>query len=132
MNSTTAARVAAFIDGEGCLSRKKWRRKDGLLVVIPTLTVTNTAWRLIEWFYESFGGYISAIDQRKKWKVAYRWILDGLDAVKLIKKCAQWFIVKAEHVKHFVKYRLPQKKPGDYVWNWRLSEKIQKLNKRGR
>ena len=48
MNQTTAARVAAYIDGEGCLSRKKWRRKDGLLVVIPSLNITNTARRLIE------------------------------------------------------------------------------------
>ncbi len=64
MNQTTAARVAASIDGEGCLSRKKWRRKDGLLVVIPTLTITNTAWRLIEWFHDLFGGYASVLEQK--------------------------------------------------------------------
>ena len=43
MNQTTAARVAAFVDGEGCMTRKKWRRKDETLVVIPVLQVVNTA-----------------------------------------------------------------------------------------
>ena len=101
-------------------------------MVIPSLNITNTAWRLIEWIHDLFVGYVSALEQKKHWKTAYRWVLEGLDAVKLIKKCARWFIVKAQHVKLYVKYRLPQKTPSDYVWNWRISERIQKLNRRGR
>jgi len=132
MNQTTAARVAAFIDGEGCLTRRKWTRKDDTLVVIPVLQVINTAWRLIEWFHKMFEGYVSVIDQRKNWKPAYRWELRGVAAVNLIKACYGWFIVKAQHVRWFVKYKLPQKKPRDYLYNWRISERVQKLNKRGR
>ncbi len=133
MNQTTAARVAAYIDGEGCLSRKKWRRKDGTLVVIPTLWITNTAVKLIEWFQDRFGGYVSAVDQRFNWKTAYRWILEGLPALELVQRCTKWFIVKVEQVKWYVRYRVGKGLTrSDHKRNWRISERIQRLNKRGR
>ncbi len=132
MNQATAARVAAFIDGEGCMTRKKWTRKDDTLVVIPVLQVVNTAWRLIDWFYKKFEGYVTVLDQRPNWKPAYRWTLEGISAIALVKQILRWFIVKVEHAKWFVKYKLPQKTPKDYIYNWRISERIRKLNKRGR
>ncbi len=132
MNQTTAARVAAFIDGEGCLSRKKWWRKDGTLVVIPTVSIRNTAVKLIEWFHDLFGGYVCKTDQDSRWKVAYLWLLEGFAALELVQKVARWFLLKVKQAKLFVKYRLPQRKPRDYVFNWRLSERIRLLNKRGR
>ncbi len=132
MNQTTAARVAAYIDGEGCLSRKKWSRKDGALVVIPTVSIRNTSIKLIEWFQGRFGGYVSRADQDPRWKIAYQWVLEGLGARDLVREIARWFLIKVEQVRWFVRYKLPQKKPKDYIYNWRISERIRKLNKRGR
>ncbi len=133
MNQTTAARVAAYIDGEGCLSRKKWWRKDGTLVVIPTVSIRNTAVKLIEWFQGRFGGYVSRADQNPRWKIAYQWVLEGLAARELVRKISRWFLIKIEQAKWFVRYRLgPGLRPRDHAYNWHISERIQKLNKRGR
>ncbi len=133
MTQATAARVAAFLDGEGCLTRKKWWRKDGTLVVIPCVWVTNTAVKLIEWFHDLLGGTVTSFDQNPRWKVAHRWYLAGLPAVNLIKECARWFLLKVEQAKWFVRYRLgPGLRPRDHAFNWRISERIRKLNKRGR
>jgi len=133
MTNADAIRVAAFIDGEGCLTRKKWWRAYGTLVVIPTIWITNTSTRLIDWFQDRFGGSVSTVEQNVKWKVAYQWYLAGLDALNLVKKCAAWFIIKVAQVKWFVRYRLGRKLARrDYTFNWRISERIRKLNKRGR
>lgn len=133
MTKDDAIRVAAFIDGEGCLSRKKWWRKDGTLVVIPTIWITNTAVRLIEWFHDLLGGSVSTVEQDSKWKLAHRWYLAGLDALNLVKRCAAWFIIKVAQARWFVRYRLGRKLTRrDYTFNWRISERIRKLNKRGR
>jgi len=133
MTQTDAIRVAAFIDGEGCLTRKKWWRKDGTLVVIPTIWITNTSARLIEWFRERFGGCVATTDQNSRWKLAHRWYLAGLDALSLVKECAAWFLIKVEQVKWFVRYRIGRSLTRrDHAFNWRISERIRKLNTRGR
>ena len=133
MNQTTAAQVASFIDGEGCLTRKKWTRTDGTLVVVPSVWITNTARSLIDWFQERFGGYTSTVEPRSTWKIVHRWILQGLAARELVRECARWFIIKGNQVRWFLQYRLgPGLRPRDYAFNWRISERIRKLNKRGR
>ncbi len=133
MTQIDAARVAAFIDGEGCLTRKRWRRKDGTLIVRPAVWVTNTAVKLIEWFHDLLGGSVSTVEQHPRWKIAYRWHLAGIAALNLIKECARWFLIKVEQVKWFVRYRIgPGLRPRDHAYNWRISEKIRGLNRRGR
>ena len=68
------ARLAAYIDGEGCISTgasraKNWKRES----VYVNLSVHNTDCRLIDWCAERWGGRVyTTVHATKKWSDVFR------------------------------------------------------------
>ena len=94
------ARLAAYIDGEGCISIKSVRGYDDLSrrVMYVDITVANTDPRLPQWAQSVFGGSV-ALKKRAAssrcsdcfhWNVASRW------ATSIVQGCLPYFIIKRE------------------------------------
>jgi len=93
-------RLAAYIDGEGCVSitaskskSQNWANHQLQLVV----GVTNTDPRLTEWCAKTFGGY-GRVEPRKneRWKPCCRWNAASRKAEWILKNCLPYFIIKRE------------------------------------
>lgn len=93
------ARLAAYIDGEGCISIKgvkgaqDWSRR----VLYVDLTISNTDVRLVEWLLK-FGGSVHMGKQRnpEKWAVPYSWNAASRHAALLLTQCLPYFIIKRD------------------------------------
>lgn len=95
------ARIAAFIDGEGCISikTKKGRRQKSPQHCVY-VTIINTDARLIRWLSQTLGVgsfYTSRFSGRKEnWKLAFRFELYGVAAQWVLENCLPYFIIKRE------------------------------------
>ena len=73
------ARLAAFIDGEGCIGISSGPRRGRMAVRQHSLivTVTNTDLRLFRWLTNVFGGiwtHANTNERKPENKVVYRWV----------------------------------------------------------
>lgn len=97
------ARLAAFIDGEGCISivrNSGVRRKNGHQLVLA-LHVGGTDPRLATWIYETFGvGTLYARDTAQranpKWRMFFGWKVTGANAEALLGGCYLYLLLKKE------------------------------------
>jgi hypothetical protein len=94
------AKLAAFIDGEGCISIKSQRpRGTKSRQHQIRITITNTDARLITWCSRVFGVGNSRWQQHRdnpKWKDAYRWEVTTRDAEWVLVNCLPHFILKRD------------------------------------
>lgn len=96
------ARMAAYIDGEGCITvsvcdspKYNLRARSPKFTVL--LVVANTDPRMVTWIHERFGGFIHVRKQQKsKWRVAYHWGVSALWAVAVLKGAMPYFVTKRE------------------------------------
>jgi len=103
MSKLTAAYVAGLLDGEGSLEIRRDNRKHEARIRV---CLTNK--ELIDWLYNSFGGYLS---ERKfndnRWNDAYVWCIKGTKKVSpFIEKVYPYLKIKKEHagvIKRFLK-----------------------------
>lgn len=116
------ARLAAYIDGEGCIGiypaiRKGWPRAYWYVRV----TVSNTDPRLSGWLQETFGGKVQiqvnrahAIHkgQKSPWSDSYHWVISCGDAVRTLEKCLPFFIIKREQAEVAVQLQRLKKRWG--------------------
>ena len=104
------ARLAAYIDGEGCIDIHTNRGQEVLgksrlhsLVV----HVTNTDPRLPLWIFDTFGVGINYQKQKspsvvalmgagKKWRQVHIWIVTAKSASQILEGCMPFFIIKRE------------------------------------
>lgn len=92
------ARLAAYIDGEGCISigiarSPKWKRRHLFL----RLSVHNTDPRLISWCRDTFEGKIYCTKHRNpNWSTAWSWIISCRKVEEILKGCLPFFIIKRE------------------------------------
>lgn len=92
------ARLAAYIDGEGCISvsvsrKKEWKHDS----VSATLSVHNTDPRLIQWCLERWGGRVYKTEQNnKRWSDSYGWRVTCQQAREILEACLPFFIIKRE------------------------------------
>jgi hypothetical protein len=98
------ARLAAYIDGEGCIrlqpSGHKRRNRFYTVVVI----IGQMDKRLTDWLEETFGGSV-AIGQGSKYLPMYYWKLGSQALDYVLVRCMPYFIVKGEQVKIALEYR---------------------------
>jgi hypothetical protein len=93
------ARLAAYIDGEGCIdihlsNPKKHTRPTPNLYL--RVAVVNTDPRLLAWCVENFGGSVSCRALKGKYKPLFRWDTGSRMAASIIKNCYPFLIIKRE------------------------------------
>lgn len=92
------ARMAAYIDGEGCIAIKLHRSKSYKRVgLYLQLTITNTDFRLAEGTKASFGGCVHFIGRKKdQWSPCAKWDVASAHARWILEGCLPYFIIKRE------------------------------------
>ncbi|SRR6266581_5004582 len=98
------ARLAAFIDGEGCVcigivshnpNDPQYQRRPKNEFV--RVAIVNTDLRLGLWLQETFGGALSIKTlQNKKHKTAYQWTVSCAIACDVLRGCLPYFICKRD------------------------------------
>jgi hypothetical protein len=96
-------RMAAFIDGEGCIMISRgWRKtKSGKKnpVWIMEVSVVNTDPRLPKWCAEHFGGSLTLAKAEPKYKPSrplFQWRASCVDAEMVLRACLEHFLIKRE------------------------------------
>lgn len=156
MSKQTAAYIAGFIDGEGYIgiitdkNRINFRRNDSYKTV---LKIANTNKDIIQWFKNSFGGYLEHRTMKENQKDAYCWTIEGKNLQPFLDKVSPYLRIKkkqAEIIKDFRKtynegsYEYIQRiakngghltskttKPEVLELREKLYQQIRELNKRG-
>lgn len=101
--ATDWARLAAYIDGEGCIriapcKSKKWKREHLYIQVV----VTNTDPRLPLWCAQNFGGRVYGHSnnlykrQHPHWSSCVYWSINCQLAKRVLEGCLPYFIIKRE------------------------------------
>jgi hypothetical protein len=95
------ARLAAFIDGEGCISITRSKRKGYTnLQYHLEVIVSGTDPRLHEWLQNNFSGAVylikNAVTSYRSNKVCQSWRMFNTRAVVILEHCLPYFIMKRE------------------------------------
>lgn len=90
------ARLAAFIDGEGCIllayNKQKARYYSYIRIVI-----TNTDPRLIRWLATTFGGGVMRGTRKSvKHRQVFKWGVSCRQAEEILLRCRPYFITKGD------------------------------------
>ncbi|MHB1952114.1 MAG: hypothetical protein ACYCOU_00075 [Sulfobacillus sp.] len=99
------ARLAAYIDGEGCIACKI--RAGGHRCSAMLVCVSNTDLRLLNWLQDTFGGKVryavgnKETGRRKIW----RWEVFNDQAESILEGCMEFFIMKKEQAEIAIGYR---------------------------
>ena len=92
------AKLAAFIDGEGCIYINCQKSKQ--LAVSPrhflSVVITNTGTPLMVWLKSTFGGSVFAVRSSSKLskKPLYRWQVNEVLAECILQRCLPYFTLK--------------------------------------
>lgn len=96
------ARLASFIDGEGCIriSDKPSYSKNARRVMFLQVNISNTDPRLPQWLKETFGGGVWMSNRSAKlnvnWANCFAWIVSCRHAQEILERCLPYFIVKRD------------------------------------
>lgn len=135
------ARLAAFIDGEGCIgvairNRANYRQH------VVSVDITNTDIRLMHWLKERFGGRIDVNNREPHGnrKIGYRWQVRGKAIENILRGCLDLFIMKREQAETALALRetfvnkVQQHEVSLSTMEFRdeLKAKLHVLNKRGK
>lgn len=132
-------RMAAFLDGEGCLRIDVSSRKSTIKLVI-----TNTSEDLILWLDETFGGSFyqrTGSSLKASWKPVYSWNASAARAAWILDNCKPWLIIKGKQAEVLLEYQqhlddtfqnryqeLPEE---TMLWRSLQQAQIKRLNMRG-
>jgi hypothetical protein len=95
-------RLAAYIDGEGCVAIPMTSHKDPKHQGRPKneyvkVHVANTNVRLVLWLQDTFGGAVQIqTRQSARWKTAYVWTVSCLYASEILRGCLPYLLLKKE------------------------------------
>ena len=130
--------LAAFIDGEGCITITRDGRGDHFGL---QMHITNTNRKLMEWLEENFGGLMQwdVKDKRPNRKPKHRWRLNGRYTQKLLEEMQEFLIIKKEQSEVALKflYETQQRNYNHGRPEWVIKRQIQYyeqmklLNKKG-
>jgi len=103
---TEFIRLAAFIDGEGCITICRSPRRGAAASNQHELkmTVSNTSLRLFDWLMSTFGGNVRRAHNQSYLPV-YSWVLNELQAEVIIRRCLPYFIIKREQAEVALAFR---------------------------
>lgn len=95
------ARLAAFIDGEGCIriTEKKEKHYPRAYLYLQ-INISNTDPRLPAWLKKTFGGGVyhsrRASKLNVRWSDCFMWMVSGGRVAELLQGCMPYFIIKRE------------------------------------
>jgi len=149
-SATDWARLAAYIDGEGCISLAPRQTPKGKsLTFYGKVVVTNTDIRLANWCLKNFGmkffvkGHGWAGERGQSWKDCYFAQACSYKAAWILRNCLPWFLLKREQAEVVLAHqettkvgtweRGPGVKTPQDLLDYRMSlkNKLLELNKRG-
>jgi hypothetical protein len=91
------AKLAAFIDGEGCISINIRNREANYRQHIATVDINNTDIRLMNWIQTRFGGRVRVnTDRGGNHRPLYKWQVSGGQVDRILKGCLEHFVLKRE------------------------------------
>ncbi len=96
------ARLAAYIDGEGCIriAGVKGSTPYSRRVLYVEVTISNTDARLTEWLKVKFGGSVwvdrSRLKKNPHWSPGTAWVVSSRHASEILSNCLPYFIIKRE------------------------------------
>jgi hypothetical protein len=108
------ARLAAYIDGEGCMCiTPHYPNRAGKAVTHAVrLNIVNTDARLIQWISNTLGVGIVSIRNNnhpslrdKTWTPQYVWTCDVGTTVDVLKGCLPYFIIKGEQAEIMIEFQ---------------------------
>lgn len=106
------ARLAAFIDGEGCIDihkHKQFRKHLGrdYVRLYLRLTIVNTDPRLSAWCKSIFEGcdYQKRKDWHPRWADSTEWIISAQKAAEILRHCLPYFILKREQAEAALRFQ---------------------------
>jgi hypothetical protein len=102
------ARLAAYIDGEGCISITYHCKKGRYNFFSLLIDIANTDIRLMYWLQEHFGGWLSvnqasATDNRRV--PCYHWRMSQKDYVEALEKMMPYLVIKKEQAEIAIAFR---------------------------
>jgi hypothetical protein len=116
------ARLAAFIDGEGCISSVSSKG-----YIYPQLSIGNTDIRLGMWLTETFGGHAYGREPaNEKWKVLYLWKPEANRIKELLLMVLPYLLLKQEQAAVAIAMF-----GVDHNQRQPLHDKLSQLNKKG-
>jgi hypothetical protein len=110
IRDTDWARLAAYIDGEGCVNIHTNRGQEALGKSRNhslKIHVTNTDPRLPVWIFETFGvgkcrqkqkspSIVAYMGTGKKWRQVHIWQVEAKLAAQILEGCMPFFVIKRE------------------------------------
>jgi hypothetical protein len=134
------ARLAAFIDGEGCIriQRSKPRRGSPRHQYIVRIQITNTDARLMQWVQVRFGGAVTPpVNKGNGWKPMMIWYISAKRADPILRGIRPYLILKNNQCDAALALRNTICHSCRYPSDEEMSEKlilftkVSKLNKKG-
>ena|SRR5208337_2778964 len=122
------ARLAAFIDGEGCIGISNSPKRGYMTVRQHSMnvTVTNTNLRLFDWLIDTFGGSFCAANRNDEknriTKPCYRWLINETQCEEILRRCLKFFILKREQAEIALMYRDLRNKRKEELHNIPVTE----------
>lgn len=129
VSETSFARLAAYIDGEGCIniSGSPRRGKSAVRTHEMKLTVTNTSLLLFDWIVSAFGGKVVLANSnynKPNTKVCWRWLINEIQSEEILRRCLPYFIVKQEQARVALAFRDIKRRKFDEYRNRRVTPKM--------
>jgi hypothetical protein len=115
------ARLAAYIDGEGCILIAKRQCKDWPRPYLYLdVRVTGTDPRLIEWCKDNFGGSVHTSQHhhsnpKGNWAPCFYWVVGCRQANHILENCLPYFIIKREQAEVALAFQRTLGKQGKKV-----------------
>lgn len=103
------ARLAAYIDGEGCVQIHRQRQYSKKAKAnwkphyIVQVVITNTDPRLVVWCRENFGGFIVSYDTYAR--SAFKWCAHSKSCADILENCLPYFIIKRKQAEIAIAFR---------------------------
>jgi hypothetical protein len=110
-NEIDYARLAAFIDGEGCIlihRQKQYSRKakpHWRPHYIVQVVITNTSAALVKWCKETFGGFITPYASPDRKKQCFKWTSHSGECCEILTRCLPYFIIKRNQAEIAIEFR---------------------------
>ena len=109
VSKITAAYIAGFVDGEGCIciyKRKRRYKNQGFENYTCSIKIANTDKRIMDWFKNSFGGnlYKRVYDSTNQ-KNAYCWELVADIGMQFVQKIVPYLKVKRKQAELLLEFR---------------------------
>lgn len=104
------ARLAAYIDGEGCISIKSVHGYNAAArrVFYVDVAVINTDFRLTQWLKDTFGGSVFMNKRHlnePKWAPTAAWNVASKHAIAILERALPYFIIKREQAETAIAFQ---------------------------